>query len=174
MKKILFFLIISFQVAYAQQKTIIKDSVLLNVLDTFIGELKLNEKKYKLIRVQLTSYNKQPVKASADTINAGVNKSVELTLPMEYDVSYSLELRYEINSRTIEWYPVTYYSLHRNIPILLSTGFEDLIEPDRSNKRALMKAIEKTSDPHAMAPVIIWIVDVYKGKVTIRKPADRR
>jgi hypothetical protein len=170
MKKILVFLVLSLQSVYAQQRTTIKDSVLLEVLNEFIDELKLEQRQYKLIRVRLSSYRKERIDSSADTIKFGDHKAVEIKLPPAYDVQYALEVQYEINSKTIDWTPVTYYSIHRNISILFTTDIENLIEPQKNNKAELRRIVEKTSSPHVVGGETIWLVDVHNKKVTIRKP----
>jgi hypothetical protein len=81
-----------------------------------------------------------------------------------------LEVQYEINSKTIDWTPVTYYSIHRNIPILFTTDIENLIEPQKNNKAEVRRIVEKTSSPHVVGGETIWLVDVHNKKVTIRKP----
>lgn len=167
MKKALIILIVCSTSVFAQQRTMITDSVLLGVLDSFIDELRLEEKKYKIVKVRLLSFELELKVKSVDTVSVGAIKG--LRVDSKYETIYSLALEYETNSKTIGFDPVTYYTIHRKIPILMSTGFEYLIQAKQHNKRKLMRVIKKSSSPYALAPPIIWSVHLSNKKATIRK-----
>ncbi|HEY0652717.1 MAG TPA: hypothetical protein VGD65_06295 [Chryseosolibacter sp.] len=169
MKKILFILIICGTNASAQQKITIQDSVLLSVLNNFIDELKLNDRQYKMVRVRLFSFDKElKVKSSSP---ANVGEISGRVVEQEYELTYSFSLEYLVNPGTLQSDPVTYYSIHRHIPILISTGVEHLGKTD-SNNREFLRSIRKTTSETAVGPAIVWIVDVKNGRAAIKKPLN--
>jgi hypothetical protein len=166
MKRLIFLLFVCAHCVYGQQKTTIKDSLFLAVLNSFIDELKLEEREYKLIRVQINSFEKHTKLTSNDTINEGEITGIRVA--KGNDLTYSFVLELEVNSQTIDWRPITFYSVYRGIPVLIATGFEEFIETNR-NRKELQRIIKKSSNPHLIGPSVVWIVNVHNEEMIIRK-----
>jgi hypothetical protein len=167
MIRLLFVLVVCVNSVFAQQMTVIKDSVLLSVLDSFIDELKLEEKHYKIIRLGLVRFNQELNVESIDTTRVGTITG--LRIDSKYEASYSFDLVYTPNSNTIDSSPVTYYAIYRKIPILMTTGMETLINWDQGSKRKLKRVIARSSSPDVLSYPIVWVVDITRKNVTITK-----
>lgn len=168
MKRILFILLICVNSVSAQQKTTIKDSVLVSALNNFIDELKLPAKRYKFVIVRLLRSEQELVTKSVEKSKIG-----EVTgerVDSEYVTNYSVTLEYHVNSRVIDKDPATYYSIHREIPVLITTGVEDLLETGKQNNKEFLRELQKSSSRDFISEPIIWLVDVQNRKATVRKP----
>jgi hypothetical protein len=154
----------------AQQMIILQDSILLGILDTFIDDLKLKEKEYKMIRIELNSFQKQERIVSMDTVSVGSMKGWKMeTAP---DIKYSIQITYEVSPLVINSHPPTYYCFHRGIPVIINTGFENFIKADKKAIGNLKRKVRKYTSWHLMGAPIMWIVDVHNTDVKFNRVSN--
>jgi hypothetical protein len=154
----------------AQQMIIVQDSILLGILDTFIDDLKLEEKEYKMIRIELDSFQKQERVVSMDTVSIGSMKGWKMeTAP---DINYSIQITYEVSPLVINSYPPAYYCFHRGIPVIVNTGFENFIKADKKAMDKLKRRIRKYTSWHLVGAPIMWIVDVHNKDVKFNRVSN--
>jgi hypothetical protein len=169
-KTLLFILIACANSVYAQQKTVIKDSVLLSVLNNFIDDLKLQEKTHRLVKIRVVRLEKELNIKSVEKTNIG--KITGEKVESEYVINYTFALQYPVNWQSMELDPVSYYAVHRDIPILIVTGVEGFFETNKKNDKDLMREFKKASSPNIVLEPVIWMVEVRNKKASIRKSSD--
>jgi hypothetical protein len=167
MKKLLIVCFLFTASANAQQIINIKDSVTIKILDTFIDDLKLEAKEYKMIRIELNSFQKQDTIASMDTVSVGSMKGWKMETAS--DIKYSIQITYEVSPLVIDSYPPTYYCFHRGIPVIINTGFENFIKADKKAIENLKRKVRKYTSWHLVGAPIMWIVKVHNTDIQFNK-----
>lgn len=167
MRKLMVLLLFSWHSLCAQQHTIIEDSVVRTILDKFINELDLEHQKFRMIIIELTSFQMRSSINRIDTVQTGSLTGVKLQM-LDYP-SYSFNLFYEMSSEAIDRRRASYFSMYRNIPVLISFGFENLLKVNNRRHRKLRRNIAKHTNPHILARPIKWSVQVENKRFTIEK-----
>jgi hypothetical protein len=169
MKKIAFglFVFIS-HVLYSQQSAQISDSLILHVLDNFINELDLETKKYKMIRMEVKSFMKEGI-MGGDTINSAV---VRFSVNPNYNLSYFLQVSYEVTPHVLDLFPPEYYTIYRTVPIILNSGLGTFVTHSRKRKNRLKRRFKKYFQDGVVGLPVIWNVEIVNGQIKYYKSTD--
>ena len=162
------FLLYSSVECLSQTEAKITDSTICSVLDSFIAHLeKKGELENAIIRIQLRAHSVEP---GIDTDSLKDGESSEIIGWNELKIKYYFFLANERRNSTLDLQMPSYYSFYKKIPVLISTGIEDMVAVDPAAATRIKRILTKHFMPPGLLPVSsVWYVSVRNGNYKVQE-----